>query len=43
MLMTLRAEFINPFLEATVPVLKTMAHLKPIPGKPYIKKGTSST
>jgi chemotaxis protein CheX len=40
--MTLRAEFINPFLEATVSVLKTMAHLEPIPGKPYIKKGSSA-
>jgi len=41
--MTLRAEFINPFLEATVSVLRTMARLEPVPGKPYIKKGASAT
>jgi len=41
--MTLKAEFINPFLEATVSVLKTMAHVEPIPGKPYIKKDSSAT
>ncbi len=29
--------FINPFLEATVEVLKTMAFLEPVPGKPYLK------
>jgi chemotaxis protein CheX len=41
--MTLKAELINPFLEATASVLKTMARLEPIPGKPYIKKGSSAT
>lgn len=41
--MTLKAEFVNPFLEATVSVLKTMAHVEPIPGKPYIKKENSAT
>lgn len=40
--MNMKAEFINPFLEATISVLKTMAFVEPIPGKPYIKKGTSA-
>ncbi|MBE9547098.1 MAG: chemotaxis protein CheX [Proteobacteria bacterium] len=30
--------FINPFLEGTVSVLKTMAFVEPRPGKPYLKK-----
>lgn len=30
--------FVNPFLEGTVSVLKTMAFIEPRPGKPYIKK-----
>ncbi|MFB3924437.1 MAG: chemotaxis protein CheX [Syntrophales bacterium] len=30
--------FINPFLEGTVSVLKTMAFIEPRPGKPYLKK-----
>lgn len=30
--------FINPFLEATIDVLKTMAFVEPRPGKPYLKK-----
>jgi chemotaxis protein CheX len=30
--------FINPFLEGTVEVLTTMAFVKPMPGKPYLKK-----
>ena len=30
--------FINPFLEATIDVLKTMAFVEPSPGKPYLKK-----
>jgi len=30
--------FINPFLEGTVNVLKTMAFLEPRAGKPYVKK-----
>ncbi|HSR13493.1 MAG TPA: chemotaxis protein CheX [Thermodesulfobacteriota bacterium] len=34
----MKAEFINPFLQSTVSVLKTMASLEPVPGKPYIKK-----
>jgi chemotaxis protein CheX len=32
-------KFINPFLEGTVEVLKTMAFVNPRPGKPYLKKG----
>ncbi len=39
----MKAEWINPFLEATVSVLKTMASVDPVPGKPYIKQGTSAT
>jgi chemotaxis protein CheX len=31
-------KFINPFLEGTVDVLKTMAFVDPKPGKPYLKK-----
>jgi len=38
----MKAEVINPFLEATVSVLKTMASVEPNPGKPYIKKGVSA-
>jgi chemotaxis protein CheX len=41
--MSLKVEFINPFLESTVNVLKTMAFIEPIPGKPYIKTGGGST
>ncbi len=36
----MKAEFINPFLQSTVSVLKTMASLEPVPGKPYITKDT---
>jgi chemotaxis protein CheX len=32
--------FINPFLEAAVKVLKTMAFTDPQPGKPFLKKKT---
>jgi len=39
----MKAELINPFLEATVSVLKTMASVDPKPGPPYIKKGTTAT
>lgn len=31
------ATYINPFLKGTVNVLKTMASLEPVPGKPYLK------
>ena len=33
---------INPFLAAAVNVLKTMAHIEPKPGKPYLKKDSSA-
>jgi chemotaxis protein CheX len=39
----MKAEIINPFLEATLSVLKTMASLEPIPGKAYLKNGSSAT
>lgn len=41
--MNMKAEFINPFLDATVSVLKTMASLEVIPGKPFIKKESSAS
>ena len=41
--MNMKAEFINPFLEATVSVLKTMASLEAIPGKPFLKKESSAS
>jgi chemotaxis protein CheX len=31
-------EYINPFLNGTLEVLKTMASFQPAPGKPYVKK-----
>ena len=34
----MEAEFINPFLQATVKVLTTMASMNPKPGKPGIKQ-----
>ncbi len=40
--MSLKAEFINPLLEGTISVLKTMALVEPVPGKPFIKKNISS-
>lgn len=40
--MNMKAEIINPFLQATVSVLKTIASVDPLPGKPYIKKGDSA-
>ena len=39
----MKAEFINPFLDATVSVLKTMASLEATPGKPFIKKDSASS
>lgn len=41
--MSMKAEFINPFLESTILVLKTMAFVEPTPGKPYIKKGGAAS
>ena len=35
-------KIINPFLEASVNVLNTMAMLKPVAGKPYLKKDNVS-
>lgn len=40
--MELKAELVNPFLWATVHVLKTMVHLDPAVGKPYIKKESAT-
>jgi chemotaxis protein CheX len=40
--MSMRAEFINPFLDATMSVLKTMASAEVVPGKPYIKTGSAA-
>ncbi len=34
----MNVKFINPFLDATLYVLKTMASIEPVPGKPYLKK-----
>ena len=30
--------FVNPFLNAVIRVLETMAFVKPVPGKPFLKK-----
>lgn len=35
----MKVEFINPFLQATINVLSTMAMLNPKPGKPSLKQG----
>jgi len=35
-------KFINPFLEGTIHVLKTMAMTEPLAGKPYLKKGNQA-
>ncbi|MCX5858090.1 MAG: chemotaxis protein CheX [Deltaproteobacteria bacterium] len=35
-------KFINPFLEGTISVLKTMAMVEPLAGKPYLKKGNQA-
>lgn len=34
----MNVKFINPFLEGTISVLKTMAFIEPRAGKPYLKK-----
>ena len=36
--MVMDVKYINPFLEGTIEVLKTMAFVNPKPGKPYLKK-----
>ena len=38
----MKQEFINPFLEAILNVLSTMAHTTAIPGKPMLKKDNHS-
>ena len=38
----MKAEYINPFLSGTINVLKTMASVTPVPGKPYVKKNKLS-
>ena len=35
--------YINPFIEGTINVLKTMAFIQSKPGKPYIKKNQTAT
>ena len=34
----MKAEFLNPFLQATINVLSTMARMSPKPGKPTVKE-----
>lgn len=34
----MKADFVNPFLNATMNVLSMMASVKPVPGKPFLKK-----
>jgi len=34
----MNVEYVNPFLEATVNVLEMMAFVKPVSGKPFLKK-----
>jgi len=41
--MNMKAEFVNPFLEATVSVLEKMASLEAIPGRPFLKKDSSAS
>jgi chemotaxis protein CheX len=38
----MRAEFINPFMTATINVLETMASVQAQPGRPHLKQGTKS-
>jgi len=38
----MEARHINPFLEGTIEVLKTMAFIEPRPGKPYLKTGNNA-
>ncbi len=39
----MKSEFINPFLNATLNVIKTMAMLDPVAGKPFLKKDKVAT
>lgn len=34
----MKVEFINPFLNAAIKVVKTMSNIDPVPGKPSLKK-----
>jgi len=38
----MEVRYINPFLEGTIEVLKTMAFIDPRPGKPYLKSGNNA-
>ena len=38
----MNVQFINPFLEGTMDVLRTMAMVEPIVGKPYVRKGNKA-
>ncbi len=38
----MNAEFINPFINATISVVETMCMVKSVPGKPYVKTGTKA-
>jgi chemotaxis protein CheX len=40
--MIMNVQFINPFLEGTMDVLKTMARVDPTVGKPYLRKGNQA-
>lgn len=39
----MKSEFINPFLDATVNVVSTMAMLQPTAGKPFLKKDKTAS
>ncbi|MEE9275140.1 MAG: chemotaxis protein CheX [bacterium] len=38
----MKVEFVNPFLQATINVISTMAMITPKPGKPRLKEGNLS-
>lgn len=38
----MRAEIINPFINATIEVLNSMAYTESIPGKPFLKQGDNA-
>ncbi|MDY0163543.1 chemotaxis protein CheX [Desulfobotulus sp.] len=39
----MKAEHVNPFINATINVISTMAFIKPVPGKPFLKKDNKAT
>jgi len=39
---TFNADFINPFINSAINVMKTMASIDPKPGKPYLKNSHST-